>query len=95
MADRFTRFLSAAVFLASVVVASVGEARAADALSHDVFFSLKDNSEAARGKLTAACQKYLSGHDGTVFFSVGYLSFSKDIDIEITEVLWFWLTTPF
>jgi hypothetical protein len=51
-------------------------AKAADGvvLSHDVFFSLKDSSEPAKAKLVAACQKYLTGHDGTVFFSVGTLA---------------------
>ena len=51
-------------------------AKAADGvvLSHDVFFSLKDASEPAKAKLVAACQKYLTGHDGTVFFSVGTLA---------------------
>jgi hypothetical protein len=40
-------------------------------LAHIVFFKLKDNSTAAHKKLVAACQKYLSGHDGEVYFSVG------------------------
>lgn len=42
-------------------------------LSHDVFFTLKDNSPAAKKKLVAACKKYLSGHEGEVFFSAGTL----------------------
>jgi hypothetical protein len=42
-------------------------------LSHDVYFSLKDNSPAAKKKLVAACKKYLSGHDGEVFFAAGVL----------------------
>jgi hypothetical protein len=40
-------------------------------LAHNVYFSLKDASPAARQRLIAACQKYLSGHPGTVFFAVG------------------------
>jgi hypothetical protein len=42
-------------------------------LSHDVFFTLKDNSPAAKKKLVDACKKYLSGHEGEVFFSAGTL----------------------
>src|SRR5687768_15092383 len=42
-------------------------------LSHDVYFSLKDNSAAAKQKLIAACKKYLSKHPGTVFFAAGTL----------------------
>jgi hypothetical protein len=40
-------------------------------LSHDVYFTLKDNSAAARQKLVDACKKYLTGHPGTVSFSAG------------------------
>jgi hypothetical protein len=40
-------------------------------LSHDVYFSLKDSSPAAKKKLVDACKKYLSGHPGEVFFAAG------------------------
>jgi cytochrome c1 len=40
-------------------------------LSHDVYFTLKDNSPAACKKLVAACKKYLSKHPGEVFFAAG------------------------
>ena len=40
-------------------------------LAHDVYFTLHDNSTAARERLVTACRTYLSGHPGTVFFSVG------------------------
>ena len=40
-------------------------------LAHMVFFGLKDHSKEARDKLIAACEKYLSGHEGCVSFSVG------------------------
>ena len=40
-------------------------------LAHDVYFSLKDNSPAEKKKLVEACKKYLSGHDGEVFFAAG------------------------
>jgi hypothetical protein len=36
-----------------------------------VFFTLKDHSSAAQQKFVASCQKYLSGHEGSVSFSVG------------------------
>ncbi len=42
-------------------------------LAHIVFFDLNDDSDAARQQLVAAAQKYLSGHDGTVYFSVGIM----------------------
>ena len=43
-------------------------------LAHNVFFSLKDNSPAARQKLLDACHKYLATHPGTVFFAAGVLA---------------------
>ena len=43
-------------------------------LSHDVYFSLKDASPDAKKKLVAACKKYLSAHEGEVFFAAGTLA---------------------
>tara|TARA_R110002072_G_scaffold295170_1_gene465913 strand:- start:30752 stop:31078 length:327 start_codon:yes stop_codon:yes gene_type:complete len=40
-------------------------------LAHIVCFDLNDDSAEARQALCAAATKYLSGHDGTVYFSVG------------------------
>lgn len=38
-----------------------------------VFFTLKDASPAAQQALIEACHKYLKGHPGEVYFSVGTL----------------------
>jgi hypothetical protein len=43
-------------------------------LVHNVYFALKDNSEAAKQKLLEACKKYLTGHPGTVLFGCGVLA---------------------
>jgi hypothetical protein len=40
-------------------------------LAHNVFFTLKDRSAAAKQKLVAACKKYLTAHPGTIFFAAG------------------------
>src|ERR1700733_6843217 len=40
-------------------------------LSHNVFFSLNDRSEASVSKMLTACRKYLTGHPGTRFFACG------------------------
>src|SRR5262245_40791363 len=64
-------------------------AAAADTmLSHDVYFSLKDNSADAKKKLVAACKKYLSKHPGTVFFAAGTLAEElkrpvNDVDFDV------------
>jgi hypothetical protein len=42
-------------------------------LGHMVYFRLKDRSPESVQKLIAACKKYLTGHEGTVFFAVGTL----------------------
>jgi len=43
----------------------------ASMLSHAVYFLLKDRSPAGVQALVAACETYLTGHPGTVSFSVG------------------------
>lgn len=40
-------------------------------LAHNVYFTLKEPSPAARQRLVDACKTYLSGHPGTVFFAAG------------------------
>ena len=51
-------------------------------LSHDVYFSLTDNSPESKEKLVAACRKYLSGHPGTIWFAAGPLGeeFQRDVN---------------
>lgn len=43
-------------------------------LAHNVYFRLKDRSEAACESLLAACRRYLSDHPGVVFFACGTLA---------------------
>lgn len=43
-------------------------------LAHNVYFSLKDDSDSARQALVAGCRKYLSTHPGTAFFAAGVLA---------------------
>ena len=52
---------------------TLAQPKAGPMLSHDVYFSLKDNSPAAKKRLIDACQKYLTGHEGEVFFGAGEL----------------------
>lgn len=40
-------------------------------LGHMVFFTLKERTPAAAEKLVAACDKYLSDHEGTLYYSAG------------------------
>ncbi len=51
-------------------------------LAHNVYFSLKESNAANREKLVAACQKYLTGHPGTVFFAAGTVA---DLDRPVND----------
>lgn len=60
--------------LLAALAAGAGRAGAEEApapLAHMVFFELNDDSDEAAAALVAACEKYLSGHDGTLHFSAG------------------------
>jgi hypothetical protein len=57
--------------LAGVALAQAAPAAEARTLAHDVYFALNDASPEARQKLVDACRKYLSDHEGAVFFAVG------------------------
>lgn len=52
-------------------------------LAHMVFFTLKDSNDANRERLVAACKKYLDGHDGVAYFSVGTLN--ADLKREVND----------
>lgn len=53
-------------------------------LAHIVYFTLIDNSEAARTKLVDACKKYLDGHPGAVYFAVGTLN--RDLRRDVNDL---------
>jgi hypothetical protein len=57
----------------SVMAADEKKAKEAQ-LAHMVFFTLKDSNDANRKRLVEACKKYLNGHEGVVYFSVGTLN---------------------
>ncbi len=42
-------------------------------LAHNVYFSLKEPTDANRRALLDACKKYLTDHPGTISFAVGTL----------------------
>jgi len=63
----------AMVFVASYWMTAPGEAAPAKdgMIGHMVYFQLNDNSPAAVSKMVAACDKYLKGHPGEVFYAAG------------------------
>jgi hypothetical protein len=68
---RFCFAVAPIAVLALSAVAVAAEKPAPAVLAHDVYFTLKDASPASTQALVAACRKYLSGHEGAVFFAVG------------------------
>ena len=53
--------------------AASAESVAEPLLAHNVYFTLKDQSDESKKKVVAACKKHLSNHPGTVFFAAGTL----------------------
>jgi hypothetical protein len=72
-------WISLAVMLAVVLPAFAALARtapkaAAPRLAHMVFFTLKDRSDESKAKFVAICEKYLTGHPGTLHISIGTIA---------------------
>ena len=61
-----------AAFIASLTCSGIFAAE--PQVAHIVFFTVKDGSANAKEKLVVACHKYLSGHDGTVYYSAGVIA---------------------
>jgi hypothetical protein len=72
-----TLFALVASFAFDAVARLVGTAE--PQLAHMVFFALKDHSKESRDKFIESCEKYLSEHEGTVYFSVGTIAEDKDV----------------
>ncbi len=82
-------FVAASLVLAGlcVVVAATtlnGGEPAGAVLAHDVYFTLNDASPEARKELVDACEKYLKGHEGTVFFAAGTRATEMGRDVNDT-----------
>lgn len=54
-------------------------------LAHNVYFALKDKTEAAKAALIAACKEHLTGHPGTVFFACGRLAEALDREVNVRD----------
>jgi hypothetical protein len=71
-----------------IVAAAVNVKAAEPQVAHMVYFKLRESTEAGREKLVAACQKHLSGHEGTVYFSAGVLApeFKREVNDQDFDV---------
>ncbi len=54
-------------------------------LSHSVFFTLKDASDASVQNLIDECHSYLKDHPGVIYFSVGSLVSENNRGVNITD----------
>lgn len=68
MLNRRTLLAAPALLYPRVAARSAADG---EMLAHNVYFSLKDASDAAKTNLVAACHKYLKDHEGVVFFAAG------------------------
>ena len=57
-----------------------------DRLAHNVFFKLKDASDANVGELVEACKKYLNVQPGIVFFAAGRLC--RELNRDVNDQNW-------
>lgn len=57
-------------------------------IGHMVFFKLKQSTPEGRQKLVAACDEFLSGHDGTVYYSAGAIAeeFKREVNVRDWDV---------
>lgn len=70
------------MLLALTVLGNLNVAQAEDKpLAHMVFFTLAENTESNRQALVAACEKHLTDHEGTVYFSAGVRGEEFDRDV--------------
>ena len=76
------------VFYSSHVERNVMAAEGNEAMlvAHNVFFSLKDSNEKNRQLLVDACHKYLSAHEGTVYYAAGVVA--SDYDRPVNDRDW-------
>lgn len=61
-----------------------GEA-ATPMIGHMVFFTLNESTPENRAKLVAACDKYLSDHDGTVHYSAGIIAEDMNREVNVRD----------
>jgi hypothetical protein len=54
-------------------------------LAHNVYFRLKDDSQAAKNRLVDSCHQYLKDHPGVVFFAAGTLAEELDRPVNVRD----------
>ncbi len=76
--------LSILLMMAVLVATIQSSAHAAETqVAHMVFFKLKESSAEAKQNLVASCDKFLSKHEGCVYYSAGVLA--QDLDRDVND----------
>lgn len=65
---------------------SMAADKTAKPLAHIVYFELNDSTPENRAKLVAACKKYLTKHEGELYFGVGTVA--SDLSREVNQKDW-------
>jgi hypothetical protein len=81
----YTFLIITAVALSGCTNGFLNDSQKSRRLVHDVYFKLKDDSEASRTKLIDDCYKYLGKHPGVIFFAAGELIDSHKRDVNIRD----------
>ncbi len=74
--------------LSGVVLAmafSLSEAADNAQVAHMVYFKLKKSTPETKKQLVDLCEKHLSGHDGTVYFSAGVLADDLKREVNVRD----------
>ncbi|MFH5803395.1 Dabb family protein [Alienimonas sp. DA493] len=84
---------AAAALLAAAPAALLGDdsasaPSASPMINHSVYFTLNESTPEGRAELVAACQKYLTGHEGTVYFAAGPRAeeFAREVNDQTFDV---------
>jgi hypothetical protein len=85
--------LAALCFVVSLST-STGDASSTRVFAHDVFFTLDESTPETRQQLVDACQTFLRGHEGAVFFAAGTRATEmkrdvNDIDFDVSLHIYF------
>lgn len=75
----------AVAFVAAAVGLAPRTPAAGPKLAHMVFFTLKDRSDASRQRFVDSCHKYLSGHEGASYFSIGTIAEDVEEPVSVRD----------
>ncbi|MFO1023400.1 MAG: Dabb family protein [Planctomycetales bacterium] len=67
-------------------ISMAAETSASKPLAHIVYFELNDSTPENREKLVKACKKYLTKHEGELYFGVGTVA--GDLSREVNQKDW-------